>query len=125
MEPTSGYARIGDQRIAYSVLGDGPIDVIFTFGFWGSFDVEWEDPARRFFYEQMASYARVIRYDQRGSGASDPIALDALPPWESFAEEIDAVLDAVGCDQAANTVPASTSERSSSATTVLMASRSI
>ena len=101
MEPTTGYAQIGDQRVAYSVLGDGPIDIIFTFGFWGSFDVEWEDPGRRLFYEQMAKYARVIRYDQRGSGASDPIALDALPPWESFTGEIEAVLDAVGSDQAA------------------------
>lgn len=101
MEPTTGYAQIGDQRVAYSVLGDGPIDVIFTFGFWGSFDVEWEDPGRRLFYEQMASFARLIRFDQRGSGASDPITLDALPPWESFADEIEAVLDAVGADQAA------------------------
>ena len=101
MEPSTGYAQIGDQRVAYSVLGDGPIDIIFTFGFWGSFDVEWEDPGRRLFYEQLASFARVIRYDQRGSGASDPIALDALPPWESFTDEIQAVLDAVGSEQAA------------------------
>lgn len=100
MEPTTGYAQIGDQRVAYSVLGDAPIDIVFTYGFWGSFDVEWEDPARRLFYEQLASFARVIRFDQRGSGASDPIALDALPPWESFADEIEAVMDAVGSDQA-------------------------
>ncbi len=46
MEPTTGYASIADQGVAYSVLGDAPIDVIFTFGFWGSFDVEWEDPGR-------------------------------------------------------------------------------
>ncbi len=38
MDPTTGYAQIGDQRVAYSFLGDGPIDIIFTFGFWGSFD---------------------------------------------------------------------------------------
>ncbi len=44
MEPTTGYAEIGDQRVAHSVLGEGPIDVIFTFGFWGSFDVEWKEP---------------------------------------------------------------------------------
>jgi pimeloyl-ACP methyl ester carboxylesterase len=88
VEPSTGYAQIGDQRVAYSVLGDGPIDIIFTFGFWGSFDVEWGDPGRRLFYEQLASFARVIRYDQRGSGASDPIALDALPPWESFVKDL-------------------------------------
>ena len=60
MEPATGYAKIGDQRVAHSVLGKGPIDVIFTLGFWGSFDVEWEEPCRRPFYEQIASYPRVI-----------------------------------------------------------------
>ncbi len=74
MDPTTGYAQIGDQPVAYSVLGDGPIDIIFTFGFWGSFDVEWEDPARRFFYEQMANRTLVSRIavptPSRGSKAN-------------------------------------------------------
>ena len=93
MEPTSGYAELGDQRIAYQVIGDGAIDVIFTTGFVGSIDVEWEEPMVRLFFQQMAAYARVIRLDQRGTGASDQISLDALPPWESFADEIEAVMD--------------------------------
>ncbi|MFQ5967983.1 MAG: adenylate/guanylate cyclase domain-containing protein [Acidimicrobiia bacterium] len=101
MEPTTGYAELGDQRIAYQILGDGPIDVVYTFGFVGSIDVEWEDPSVRLFFQQIARYARVIRFDRRGTGASDPIALDALPPWESFADEIEAVMDSVGSDQAA------------------------
>lgn len=100
MEPTTGYALLGDQRIAYQVIGDGPIDVVFTTGFYGSFDVEWEEPAHRLFLQQMASFARVIRFDQLGSGASDPIALDVLPPWESVAEEIDAVMNTIGSEQA-------------------------
>ncbi len=66
MEPTTGYAEIGDQRVAHSVLGEGPIDVSSTFGFWGSFDVEWEEPGRCLFYEQIASYARVISEMQPG-----------------------------------------------------------
>ncbi len=66
MEPTTGYASIDDQRVAYSVLGDGPIDVIFTMGFWGSFDVEWEEPGRRLFCEQIATYPRVISAMQPG-----------------------------------------------------------
>ena len=101
MEPTIGYALLGDQRVAYQIIGDGPIDVVFTIGFGGSFDVEWEDPAHRLFFQQVASYARVIRLDQRGTGASDPIPLDALPPWESYADEIEAVMDAVGSTEAA------------------------
>ena len=66
MEPTTGYAEIGDQRVAQSVLGEGPIDVISTFGLWGSFDAEWEEPGRRPFYEQIASYARIISVMQPG-----------------------------------------------------------
>ncbi|MFQ5966255.1 MAG: adenylate/guanylate cyclase domain-containing protein [Acidimicrobiia bacterium] len=106
MEPTTGYAQLDDQRIAYQVIGDGPIDIVLTTGFWGSFDVEWEDPGIRLFYQQMAGLARVIRFDRRGSGASDPIPLDALPPWESYADEIEAVMDAVGSDEAALIVAA-------------------
>ena len=106
MEPTTGYAQLGDDRVAYQIIGDGPVDIVLTTGIWGSFDVEWEDPSTRLFYQQMASYARVIRFDRRGSGASDPIPLDALPPWESYADEIESVMDAVGSEQAAIVVAA-------------------
>jgi hypothetical protein len=66
MELTTGYASIDDQRVAYSALGDGPIDVIFTMGFWGSFDVEWEEPGRRLFCGQIVTYPRVISVMQPG-----------------------------------------------------------
>ena len=100
MEPTSGYAALGDQRIAYQVLGDGPVDIVFTMGFISSIDVEWEEPLVRLYFQQMARYSRVIRFDRRGTGASDQISLNALPPWESFGDEIEAVMDAVGSDEA-------------------------
>jgi class 3 adenylate cyclase/pimeloyl-ACP methyl ester carboxylesterase len=100
VEPTTGYATLGEDRIAYQVIGDGPIDVVIVFGFFGSFDIEWEEPAHRLFMQQLAEFARVIRFDQRGVGASDPVPLDALPPWEALAEEIEAVMDAVGSDEA-------------------------
>ena len=107
MEPTHGYAHLGDERIAYQVIGDGPVDIVLTTGFWGAFDAEWEDPGIRLFYQQMGTYARVIRFDRRGSGASDPIPSDAFPPLESFADEIECVMDAVGSDQAAIVAAAS------------------
>lgn len=100
MEPTSGYAQLGEDRIAYQVIGDGSVDIVLTTGWFSAVDVEWEDPGHRLFYQQMADYARVIRFDRRGSGASDPIPLDSLPPWESFADEIEAVMDAVGSEEA-------------------------
>jgi class 3 adenylate cyclase len=83
------------------VIGDGPVDLVVTAGFWGSFDVEWENPAIRLFYHRLSGFARVIRFDRRGTGGSDPLPLDALPPWEAFAEKIEAVLDAAGSQQAA------------------------
>lgn len=91
---------LGDDRIAYQVLGDGPVDILFTSGFFGSFDIEWEEPAHRLFFQQMARFARVIRFDQRGVGASDPVPVDAPPPWEALAEEMEAVMDAVGAAEA-------------------------
>ena len=100
MEPTTGYAALEDERIAYQVIGDGPVDVIVTAGWWSPFDIEWEEPSIRSFYQQLARFSRVIRFDRRGMGASDPIPLDALPSWESLADEIAAVMDAVGSERA-------------------------
>ena len=100
MEPITGYATFGDERIGYQIIGDGPADIIVTAGWWSPFDIEWEEPSIRAFYLRVARFARVIRFDRRGMGVSDPIPLDALPPWESMSDEIEAVMDAVGSDRA-------------------------
>lgn len=101
MERSTGYAQLGDDRIAYEIIGEGPIDLVMSAGSFGAFDVDWEDPAAEMFFRRLASFARVIRFDRRGTGASDPLPLDALPPWESFVQELDCVMDTVGCDRAA------------------------
>lgn len=101
MEPVADYAPLGEQRVAYQVVGDGPVDLVINAGFWGSFDVEWENLAIRLFHQRLADFARVIQFDRRGTGGSDPVPLNGLPPWEAFAEEIEAVLDAVGSERAA------------------------
>ena len=100
MEPATGYATLGEERIAYQIIGDGPVDIVVTAGWWSPFDIEWEEPSIRAFYLRLARFSRVIRFDRRGMGVSDPIPLDALPPWESLADEILAVMDEVGSDQA-------------------------
>jgi pimeloyl-ACP methyl ester carboxylesterase len=100
MEPTTGYALLDDQHIAYQIIGDGPIDIILTVGWWAPFDTDWDEPNIRAFFQQLARFSRVIRFDRRGIGASDPVPLDALPPWESLADEIEAVMDAVGSERA-------------------------
>ena len=100
MEPVTGYALLGDQRIYYQTIGVGPPDLIINTGAWGSIDIEWEDPGIRLFYQGTARFGRTIRFDRRSSGASDPIQLDALPPWESFMDELECVMNHVGSRRA-------------------------
>ena len=65
-------------------------------GSFGAFDTDWEDPQAELFFRRLASFARVIRFDRRGTGGSDPLPLDALPPWETFVEELECVMEEVG-----------------------------
>jgi class 3 adenylate cyclase len=101
VQPETKYAWLGDDRIAYQVLGHGPPDLVMTRGGYGHLDIAWEDPGFALFFRSLASFSRLILFDRRGVGASDPPPQAPLPPWESYAEELTAVLDAVGCERAA------------------------
>jgi class 3 adenylate cyclase len=101
VQPETRYARLGPDRIAYQVLGEGPPDLVMTTGNYSHVDMVWEDPGIALFLRSLASFSRLILFDRRGTGASDPQPLDALPPWESYAQDLCAVLDAVGSEQAA------------------------
>ena len=101
MQPETTYAWLGHDRIAYQVLGQGPPDLVMTGASLGHLDIAWEDPGLALFLRSLASFSRVILFNRRGSGASDPLPPDPLPSWESYAEELDAVLDAVGSQQTA------------------------
>ena len=94
------YARLGEDRVAYQVLGEGP-DLVLTLGAFGHVDLQWEDPATALFLRRLASFSRLILFDRRGTGASDPLPEDLPPPWESYADEVAAVMDAAGSRQAA------------------------
>jgi pimeloyl-ACP methyl ester carboxylesterase len=100
VQPETGYAWLGRDRIACQVLGQGPPDLVATPGSFTHVDLVWEDPAAAVFYRRLASFSRLIRFDRLGTGASDPVPLERLPPWESYAEELAAVLDEVGSDSA-------------------------
>jgi hypothetical protein len=76
VQPETKYARLGDDRIAYQVLGHGPPDLVLTFGFFSSVDLIWEDPGLALFHRRLASFSRLILFDRRGMGASDPPPLD-------------------------------------------------
>lgn len=95
--PETRFAKFGPDRIAYQVLGEGPLDLIYmsTRGTC-CIDVRWEYPPAATFLRRLASFSRLITFDPRGVGASDRIALELLPTWEEWAEDAKAVLDAVG-----------------------------
>jgi class 3 adenylate cyclase len=101
MERTTGFARVGTAQVAYQVTGTGPIDLVSTPGSFTSFDVASDDPLIELFFRRLASFTRLIRFDRRGMGASDPVSLDALPHLDSYAEETLAVMDTVGSERAA------------------------
>jgi len=100
VQPETTYARVGDDRVAYQVLGEGP-DLVLTLGAFGHVDLQWEDPASALFLRRLASFSRLILFDRRGTGASDPLPEPLPPPWETYADEVGAVMDATGARQAA------------------------
>src|SRR5512133_494672 len=101
VQPETRYARPGEDGIAYQVVGEGPPDLVMTTGNYSHVDMVWEDPGIALFLRMLASFSRLIVFDRRGTGASDPLPPGALPPWEAYAQDLTAVLDEVGSDQAA------------------------
>jgi class 3 adenylate cyclase len=96
--PRIDYARSGDVHIAYHVVGDGPLDIVFVDGFVTNRYVYWEEPWYRRFCERLGSFARVILFDKRGMGLSDRVQAGTL---EERMDDVRAVMDAVGSERAA------------------------
>lgn len=99
--PVTTYARIGADRVAYQVMGDGPVDLLYVSSMGDCIDMRWDWPPYAAFLRKLASFARLIQFDRRGFGASDPVTLDAGTFWEIWADDALAVLDAVGSEGAA------------------------
>ncbi len=99
MLPEIRYARSGDVSIAYLVLGDGPIDLVFVHGAVSHLEVELERPEFVEMLDRFARYARVIAFDRRGTGLSDRVR--DVPTLETRMDDVRAVLDAVGSERAA------------------------
>ena len=93
------YARNGDVSIAYTIFGDGEVDLLFVGGFVGHLEIGVELPAARRFWQRMGSFARVIAFDKRGMGLSDQGS--GSYTVEGVVEDMIAVLDAAGCERAA------------------------
>jgi class 3 adenylate cyclase len=97
--PQVKYARSGDVRIAYQVIGSGPIDLVFVPGFAWHLEVLWEEPGVRRFFERLASFCRMVLFDKREQGLSDRIGKP--PTLEDTMDDIQAVMDAAGMERAA------------------------
>ncbi len=97
--PVTRYARSGEASIAYQVAGDGPIDLMFMPGWISQVEQMWESPAMRRWLESLASFARLIMYDRRGTGLSDRVG--ARYSLGQDVQDAVAVLDAVGSERAA------------------------
>lgn len=93
------YARSGDVNIAYQVTGDGPFDLVLVAGFFSHLELSWENAELARFLERLGSFARLIRFDKRGTGLSDRGV--GLPDFETRMDDVRAVMDAVGSEQAA------------------------
>lgn len=98
--PETRYVRVDGADVAYQVLGDGPVDLVYFYGIGSHIELFWDDPSYAEYLRRLASFSRLIVFDRRGTGASDRIAQD-LPTWEQGTEDLRAVLDAAGSERAA------------------------
>ncbi len=99
--PETKYAKSGDVNIAYQVVGDGPLDLVWVPGFVSHLEVGWEEPSYIRFFERLASFSRVIIFDKRGTGLSDRVSVREIPTLEERMDDIRAVMDRVGSKRAA------------------------
>jgi pimeloyl-ACP methyl ester carboxylesterase/DNA-binding winged helix-turn-helix (wHTH) protein len=94
------YARSGNVNIAYQVLGDGPIDLVFVMGWVSHVEMFWEEPSFARFLNRLASFSRLILFDKRGTGLSDAVPISQLPTLEERMDDVRAVMHAAGSTRA-------------------------
>ena len=99
MRPQTSYAKSGSVNVAYQVIGDGAIDLVMVPGFVSHVEVAWEEPRLARFLTKLASFSRLILFDKRGTGMSDPV--ESPPSIDERMDDIGAVMDAVGSARAA------------------------
>jgi pimeloyl-ACP methyl ester carboxylesterase len=98
--PETRYASSGDVQIAYQAFGSGPV-LVWVPGWVSQLDLYWEEPSLARFLRRLASFARVIVFDRRGTGLSDRVTTGTVPTVEQRMDDIRAVLDATEAESAA------------------------
>jgi len=94
--PTTRYARSGDYSIAYQVVGDGPLDLVYVPGFVSHVEHAWEDPDLARFLNRLASFSRLILFDKRGTGLSDRVPVQKLPISRAATRGVTNIRDLLG-----------------------------
>jgi class 3 adenylate cyclase len=98
--PRTSYARTHDGvHVAYEVVGDGPFDLLWANSWASHIEFSWDNPTIARFYEHLASFCRLVLFDKRGTGLSDPVI--GIPTMEDRMDDIRAVMDAAGSERAA------------------------
>jgi class 3 adenylate cyclase/pimeloyl-ACP methyl ester carboxylesterase len=99
--PETRFAWNGDVSLAYQLVGEGPVDLVFSPGWASNVDVVWESPSYAKFLRRLAAGRRLILTDRRGWGCSDRFSPGDVPPIETLTEDLGAVLDAASSEKAA------------------------
>jgi pimeloyl-ACP methyl ester carboxylesterase/class 3 adenylate cyclase len=99
MPPRTHYAHNGEVSIAYQVFGSGDVDLVVTPGFVSQVEWWWQEPGARRWFERLATFSRVIIFDKRGTGLSDPVATPGT--LEERVDDVRVVMDAAESEQAA------------------------
>lgn len=98
--PETHYVQNGDVNIAYQVVGDGPIDIVFVMGWVSHLEYFWKHHLFASFLYKLASFSRLILFDKRGTGLSDRVPINSLPTIEERMDDVRAVMDVVGSESA-------------------------
>jgi DNA-binding winged helix-turn-helix (wHTH) protein/pimeloyl-ACP methyl ester carboxylesterase/class 3 adenylate cyclase len=101
LAPETRYAQSGDVNIAYQVVGDGPLDLVFVMGWVSHLEYFWAEPSFARFLTRLASFSRLILFDKRGTGLSDRVPIKELPTLEQRMDDVRVVMEAVGSKRAA------------------------
>jgi class 3 adenylate cyclase/pimeloyl-ACP methyl ester carboxylesterase len=99
--PETRYTRSGEVNIAYQVIGQGPLDLVYVMGWVTNLEAFWQEPSVARFFQRLASFSRLILFDKRGTGLSDRVPIKELPTLEQRMDDVRAVMDAVGSHRAA------------------------
>jgi class 3 adenylate cyclase len=99
--PETKYVAVDGADVAYQVVGDGPVDLLYFAGLGSHVDLLWDYPPSAAFFGKLASFSRLILFDRRGAGASDAVPHTTISTWDAWSDDARAVLDAAGASDAA------------------------